>query len=230
MKLPCLLGILSFALITQASGAGLSLSPSSASVDPNGGTYSFFVNESHSSFGGNDDWYWIREASWVSPQESINQDGDQTFTYIVAPNPSISSRSTRIRVVKDGGAFNSNVTRYHTITQAGLVPTLSLSSLFPHFLLPWRRGKLLGQFQHRLEVEWKAVLGDYQRIIRPKRQPALQLLGAIQHLDQFAQCHAQLHHHFRGQRSRPHPSHQPGRNPGYRAAGDHPHRPTDIDH
>jgi hypothetical protein len=128
MKLPCLLGILSFALITQASGAGLSLSPSSASVDPNGGTYSFFVNESHSSFGGNDDWYWIREASWVSPQESTNQDGDQTFTYIVAPNPSISSRSTRIRMVKDGGAFNSDVTRYRTITQAGLVPTLSLSS------------------------------------------------------------------------------------------------------
>jgi hypothetical protein len=128
MKFSYLLGILSFALISQASGAGLSLSPSSASIGPNGVTNSFFVNESHSSFGGNGGWRWTREASWVSPQESTNQNGDQTFTYIVAPNPSTSSRTTRIRVVKDGGLFDSDVTRYFTINQSGLIPTLSLTS------------------------------------------------------------------------------------------------------
>ncbi len=136
MKFNYLLGILSFALISQASGVSLTLSPSSASVSPNGGTYSFFVNESHSSLGlENGNWNWsfsTRNGDWsggiVTSPEPNSQSGDQTFTYYVPPNLSTSSRTQRIRVIKDGGIFGGDITRYFQITQAGLTPTLSLSS------------------------------------------------------------------------------------------------------
>ncbi|MCH2060304.1 MAG: DUF5011 domain-containing protein, partial [Verrucomicrobiales bacterium] len=134
MKFPYLLGILSFALIGQASGAWLGLSPSSSSIGPGAGTYSFFVNESHGAFE-TGSWSWSfssRSGDWssgiVTSSESSSQSGDQTFTYYVPQNQSTSSRSQQIRVVKFG--FPS-ATRYFTITQAGL--TLSLSALNHNF-------------------------------------------------------------------------------------------------
>ena len=132
MRFPYLLGILSFALISQASGAGLTLTGRSAPVSSEGGTYSFFVETSFNWLLETNDWSWSfsnRTGDWsggivTSPESSV-QFGNQTFTYYVPPNLSTSSRTQQIRVSKSG---RPGATRYFTITQSGAAATLSLSS------------------------------------------------------------------------------------------------------
>ena len=56
-------------------------------------------------------------------------------------------------------------------------------------------------------MERQADLGEQYRVNNSKRQHDFQLHRGVQHLDQFAQCHAHLCHHFRGQCGHAHPSH-----------------------
>ncbi len=99
----------------------LTLSDTSQSFAPEGGSHSFTVNS-------NSSWSWSSNSGWITSSESSPQSNNQTFAYTVASNPSTSSRTGTI-VFTAGG-----VSRTHTVTQSGkILPTLTLSDTTQSF-------------------------------------------------------------------------------------------------
>ncbi len=102
--------------ISQLYTDSLSLSPTSQSVVRAGATHSFTITSGVQ-------WYWSCGVNWVTSSEDNVQSGNQTFTYNVAPNPGTASRTAVITVVTG----TSGITGTHTITQAGVEPTLEVN-------------------------------------------------------------------------------------------------------
>jgi hypothetical protein len=84
------------------------ISPNYRNVPAAGGGFSFAVTNLES-------WSWGQSAgsAWVSSAEPADQNGDQTFSYSVAPNPSTLSRSAKITLTS--GSTRSS----HLILQEG---------------------------------------------------------------------------------------------------------------
>ena len=87
----------------------LSVGPTSTNIVSDGANNSFAVTS-------NSTWSWTRNATWVTTNEAVDQSGDQTFTYSVAPNFTSSARSASI-VLTTG-----ELTATHSITQSGAPP------------------------------------------------------------------------------------------------------------
>ena len=68
-------------------------------------------------------WSWSSSAAWLTSNESTSQNGNQTFSYSVAPNPSTEERSATISITA------GNLTRTHTVTQSGVGSSLTDFSL-----------------------------------------------------------------------------------------------------
>ncbi len=86
----------------------LVLTPATRTVGPAGGNRMVNVTASR-------DWSWSQSAGseWLTSSEAASQNGSQTFSYTVAPNPSTESRSATITMTS--GALTAT----HVVTQAG---------------------------------------------------------------------------------------------------------------
>ena len=101
--------------VTQSgAGGSLAVSPTSRSIPATGGNGTFTVSS-------NTTWNWSDNAAWLTSNESTSQNGNQTFTYSVAPNTSTASRTATITITA------GNLNRTHTVTQAGVGGSLVLS-------------------------------------------------------------------------------------------------------
>ncbi|MCH2065458.1 MAG: BACON domain-containing protein, partial [Roseibacillus sp.] len=101
--------------VTQAGvDTSLSLSSETTSIPANGGSSTFTVSS-------NTSWNWSDNAAWFTSNESPSQNGNQVFSYSVGRNPSTASRTATITITA------GNLTRTHTVTQAGGDVTLTLN-------------------------------------------------------------------------------------------------------
>jgi M6 family metalloprotease-like protein len=95
-----------YQLVSTLSGtAALTVTPATQNAAASGGNYSFTVSSNQS-------WSWSGSVGWVTSSEPSSQNGNQTFDYAVAPNPTTAVRTATITL--SGGG----ITRTHTITQA----------------------------------------------------------------------------------------------------------------
>lgn len=99
------LGIYQF-VSSFTTTSSLSLNPGSASLPAAGGSRSLDVSSSGI-------WTWSDNATWVTSNEATSQIGNQTFSYTVAANAGVGTRSATISFVSGGITVN------HTITQTG---------------------------------------------------------------------------------------------------------------
>jgi len=90
----------------SAAEITLTVRPTTRRIPATGGNDTFTVSS-------NTNWNWSSNVPWLTSNEPISQNDDQTFSYSVAPNASTQSRTTTITVSA------ANLTRTHTVTQAG---------------------------------------------------------------------------------------------------------------
>ncbi|MCP3693720.1 MAG: BACON domain-containing protein, partial [Planctomycetaceae bacterium] len=92
----------------------LALSPTARNFAADGGNFTLNVTSNAS-------WSWSDNATWLTSSERTTQDGNQSFSYSLAANPSTQSRSATITFTA------GNITRSHIVTQEGATATLALS-------------------------------------------------------------------------------------------------------
>ena len=101
--------------VTQAGVAALSVSPATHSIGAGGGGLSFQIVC-------NTDWNWSDNADWLTAPRDAEQNGSGLFSFSVAANPSTEPRTATITI--NAG----NLTRTHTVTQAGESASLTINS------------------------------------------------------------------------------------------------------
>ncbi len=92
-------------LTQEGAPATLAISPTSRSIGGGGGNFTFNVTS-------NTTWGWSKNASWLTSNEPITQDGNQEFSYSLEPNTTLESRTTTITITTD------NITRTHIVSQS----------------------------------------------------------------------------------------------------------------
>ena len=102
-------GVGSYKLVCSfKSKPELSISPKVRTVGENGGTFTFDVTSTEA-------WFWSCNSDWIDISETANQNGGQTFTYKISPNPTNESREGGIKIQLAGKDRNV----VHLVTQQG---------------------------------------------------------------------------------------------------------------
>ncbi len=108
--------------ISFAPSTTLEVSSDTASLSATGGNGAFTVSS-------NTTWDWTSSAPWLTSNEATTQSDNQTFSYSLAANTSTQPRTATITITA------GNLSRTHTVTQAGRPRTRSIGITLQTYLL-----------------------------------------------------------------------------------------------